>query len=566
VTGHDHYLRETIPAGPRAEREAEKARTRLLAQVDERRQPRTTATVVQLLERHLAEADLEANTRSTYRGYVNKHVVPFLGHVKVGALDADVLDSFYAELRRCRDHCSGRNNVDHRTDKPHVCDDRCRPHNCRPLSASAIRQIHFILSGAFKRAVRWHWVGVNPIKQGEPPSAPMPNPEPPTPQEAARIVNEAWRDPDWGTLVWLTMVTGVRRGELCALRWRHLDFSTGVLVVRRSIAQRDGRTWEKDIKTHQQRRITLDKDTVQLLKEHRERCESQAATLGVELGDEAFVFSRAPDNSTHLLPDSVTYRYGLLARRLGIATSLHKLRHYSATELIAAGVDIRTVAGRLGHGSGGVTTLRVYAAWVSESDQRAAGNLASRMPPRPRQAAYPPADLADFKPSRPYEEVAVGLREQILDGTLPAGIPIPSVKQLAREHEVSAGTVQRAVELVKRWGLVEVNPGRRNIVRRPLAPQADGDGVSTDPIKPAGQLASDPSNPEPLDLEIRKLGQVVSTVRTVADLTDHHVLGSLLGAAVKRNGDATSEIGDYDMVVRRADERKAVMIFVAAVP
>jgi hypothetical protein len=131
---------------------------------------------------------------------------------------------------------------------------------------------------------------------------------------------------------------------------------------------------------------------------------------------------------------------------------------------------------------------------------------------------------------------------------------------------VSAGTVQRAVELVKRWGLVEVNPRRRNIVRRPLGPQADGDGVSTDPVKPAAQLTSVPSNPEPLDLEIRKLGQVVSTVRTVADLTDHNVLGRLLGAAVRRNGDATSEIGDYDMVVHRAGDRDAVMIFVAAVP
>lgn len=97
-------------------------------------------------------------------------------------------------------------------------------------------------------------------------------------------------------------------------------------------------------KTHQQRRITLDDDTLQLLREHRTRCESRAASLGVTLDGDAFIFSWAPDSSTHLLPDSVTYRYGLLARRLGIKTSLHKLRHYSATELITAGVDIRTVA------------------------------------------------------------------------------------------------------------------------------------------------------------------------------------------------------------------------------
>ena len=74
-----------------------------------------------------------------------------------------------------------------------------------------------------------------------------------------------------------------------------------------------------------------------------------------------------------------------MCRQLGIDSHLHALRHYSATELLSAGVDLRTVAGRLGHGGGGATTLRVYAAWVSESDQRAAEILGSRVqrPPRP---------------------------------------------------------------------------------------------------------------------------------------------------------------------------------------
>jgi integrase len=78
----------------------------------------------------------------------------------------------------------------------------------------------------------------------------------------------------------------------------------------------------------------------------------------------------------------MTQRYDRLAKRLGIDSHLHALRHYSATELIAAGTDIRTVAGRLGHGGGGSTTLRVYAAWLSEADQRAASVLSGRMPAR----------------------------------------------------------------------------------------------------------------------------------------------------------------------------------------
>jgi hypothetical protein len=65
---------------------------------------------------------------------------------------------------------------------------------------------------------------------------------------------------------------------------------------------------------------------------------------------------------------------------------LRALRHYSGTELLTAGVDLRTVAGRLGHGGGGAKTLRVYAAWVAESDRLAAEILGGRMT-RPKPPA-----------------------------------------------------------------------------------------------------------------------------------------------------------------------------------
>lgn len=75
-----------------------------------------------------------------------------------------------------------------------------------------------------------------------------------------------------------------------------------------------------------------------------------------------------------------------MATEAGVKTHIHALRHYSATELLTAGVDLRTVAGRLGHGGGGATTLRVYAAWVAASDRKAAEILGSRMPKRlPRE-------------------------------------------------------------------------------------------------------------------------------------------------------------------------------------
>jgi hypothetical protein len=80
--------------------------------------------------------------------------------------------------------------------------------------------------------------------------------------------------------------------------------------------------------------------------------------------------------------------------KLEIRTHLHAIRHYSATELLASGVDLRTVAGRLGHGSGGATTLRVYAAYLSRADQAASELLAGRLPAPPK--AGRPSDSQDL--------------------------------------------------------------------------------------------------------------------------------------------------------------------------
>lgn len=173
VTKKRLYLGETIPAGRDARALAERARIRLVNEVNERRNPRTSATVSQLLDRYLREARLARKTLSTYRGLVDRHVLPFIGGVKVGSVDADVLDSLYAELNRCRQHC----------------DSRCRSHVCRPLSAPSIRHIHWILSGAFRRALRLRWITVNPMMLAEPPRRTPPSPKPPTPEQAF-VLNE----------------------------------------------------------------------------------------------------------------------------------------------------------------------------------------------------------------------------------------------------------------------------------------------------------------------------------------------------------------------------------------
>jgi integrase len=468
VSKKKHYLTETVPAGPTAEKEAERIRTRFLNQVDERRNPRTKATLNQLLDRWLEVAELEPTTRSGYVRKLDKHVRPVLGDIPVGRLDPETLEAFYAVLRRCRDRCDGRPRTRHRVAGRHKCDAQCRRHECRPLAPATVRQIHAILGAALSRAVRWRWLAVSPAEQAVAPVAARPDPRPPTPDQAARIVVEAWKDPDWGMLVWLAMVTGARRGELCAMGWDRLDFASGVLEIRTSIAQVGTRTWEKPTKTHQQRRIALDEQTMGLLRAYHLRCVERAAVLGLKLVAEARIFSPVPDGSAWLKPDTVGQRYERMCARLGWDMNLHQLRHYSATELISAGVDVRTVAGRLGHGGGGTTTLKVYSAWRAEADQRAAGTLGVRMPAPPVEVdaavplAVPPVEIDDD--GSPYRRIAADLRGAVACGALRPDDALPTLVDLAERYGVSVGTAHRAIALLKSDGAVHARRGRRAVV------------------------------------------------------------------------------------------------------
>jgi DNA-binding transcriptional regulator YhcF (GntR family) len=280
-------------------------------------------------------------------------------------------------------------------------------------------------------------------------------------------------------LVWIAMTTGARRGELCAMRWDLLDLDNAVLTIQTSIGQDGSKTWEKPTKTHQQRRISLDEATVTLLRIYRQRCEAQAAEFALELAADGRIFSPDIDHSTWLKPDTVTQRYERMCNRLGWQMNIHQLRHYSATELITAGVDVRTVAGRLGHGGGGATTLRVYTAWISEADQRAAGNLSGRMPTPPITINADGTATHTLEPdtSNPYQQIATDLRSAINCGALHIGDALPPVAELAHRYNVALSTAHRAIALLKDAGLVKVSRGRRAVVIGPSEPQGQASSV-----------------------------------------------------------------------------------------
>jgi hypothetical protein len=99
VSKKDLYLTEVVPPGPRQSREAEQARTRLLNQVDEKRNPKTRATVDQLIAKYFEVLDVDTQTMRGYRSKYKNHIKPLIGSQPLTRLDIEILDSFYAELR-----------------------------------------------------------------------------------------------------------------------------------------------------------------------------------------------------------------------------------------------------------------------------------------------------------------------------------------------------------------------------------------------------------------------------------------------------------------------------------
>lgn len=484
--------------------EAEKLRTKFLAQVDEQRHPRSKATVRQILERWMTVCDVDDGTRERYEDLIRIYLNPTFGHLPGSKLNAEMLELFYARLRRCKQQCERKlDGVD--------------GHRCVKLAPATIRKMHFILHPAFDSAVHWNYLGTNVVDLVDPPKVPRHKPDPPSAQEAARMLNKAWAlDPDWATFLWKAMVTGCRRGELCSLQWCDVDFETQILTVAFSEQRlRKRKRRRKATKGDRERRISFDSDTADLLLALRERQTARCETLGIALATTAYVFSFSPDCMDPMEPDYATRRYRYQANKLGISSHrLHSLRHYSATELIAAGVDLRTVAGRLGHGSGGATTLKHYAAWMPSADERAATILSKRLPRPGRVEQTAPmivngralacrcgnvttwavlvaergrvyatcrdcgAQVVGTDPDAPnavveneveevppYKLIAANLRKRIADGDLAPGHLLPTVKELAATYSVSVGTAHRAIALLTEEGLVTVRRGARAIVK-----------------------------------------------------------------------------------------------------
>jgi integrase len=240
------------------------------------------------------------------------------------------------------------------------------------LSDRTVKHIHVLARRVFGHALRQGDIKRDPCNEIDAPKV--------APKEAAvlrteevPVMLEALRGTALYMIAVVALGTGMRRGELCALRWDAIDLESGQLEVRQSLEQtrRGGLRFKEPKTKHGRRRISLPPSVITCLQEHRLRQLEQRMMLGLgKPPADALVFS-APDGQP-LAPDNVTNAFTRALANAGLPhVGLHTLRHSHASMLIKAGEDIVTISRRLGHASPTIT-LSTYAHLVSTKDGAAA--------------------------------------------------------------------------------------------------------------------------------------------------------------------------------------------------
>ena len=284
---------------------------------------------------------------------IKVHLIPRFGHLRVGDLTTAGIDAFYADLRSHGGRDGGG------------------------LSDGTVHRIHGVLSRALTQAVRWEWVWTNPARHACPPVAHRREIFSPPPHAVAKLLTATQETPGLHSFFRLAVSTGARRGQLCALRWTDLDFERNTVSFARSLAEGpEGGVQIVPTKNHKRNRVEVDDATMAQVRRHRDHVDERAAAAGVELLPDAYVFAREADGASPWRPNWVTMMFIRLRDDNGLAGHrLHDLRHFMATEMLAAGVPIPVVSARLAHNRVS-TTLDVYAHAVPGGDRTAADGLA----------------------------------------------------------------------------------------------------------------------------------------------------------------------------------------------
>ena len=339
--------RRTLSGSAPTKRAAMELRNELLVRAGiltglEREAPAGVATVAELFDEFIRVGGGSPASKRIYLLAFNRHLRPAIGSIPARNLRARDLNAVYAAM------------------------------TAAGLAPATVRKVHTIASAMCTYGTKHEWMADNPARKADPPALRKTKVRAtPIPETAALI--RALEGTPIGLLVLASAALGTRRGETLGLQWGDIDFAAGQITIQRRVTVVPGGIEIVDAtKNETSRTIAVDPVTLHRFSAHLTEAQAIAAVAGFSLPSTAYVFARDLEGRLPWHPSTATHKLAAIRRRLGLsdAAHLHGLRHHVATSLLAAGVDVRTVAERLGNGPDVV--LSTYAHFVPAADQAAA--------------------------------------------------------------------------------------------------------------------------------------------------------------------------------------------------
>ena len=303
-------------------------------------------TLAEWLEKWLSEYKVNTVRASTLNGYradIMNYVIPRLGYKKISFITTNDIQKMYVDIKE-----NGR--IKNREKLGSV------------LSDSMVRSIHMMLHQAFEDAVKERLISKNPTKGTTIPKKSHTEMQVLNKEQTDRFFEEVDKDEIWRDFFYTELTTGLRRGEICGLKWCDFDEKNGTLnICRTASAKKGGGVSIGETKTDMGKRlIYLPESTVAILKKRKKLAQTE------------WIFPNPYRPEDPRLPNGAYQKLKSILKKANLPSiRFHDLRHTFATHALTSGVDAKTLSKILGHTNASFT-LDTYTHVTSDMPDRAA--------------------------------------------------------------------------------------------------------------------------------------------------------------------------------------------------
>lgn len=369
--------------------------------------------------------DLRENSHRAYDGYLRVHILPRIGNIPLNKLTTNDLQQFYLWLKK-----DGRTAF--------------RERYGNGLSDHMLMNIHCFIRRALDKAVKENLIPLNPALECKVPTAHRKEMKVLTREEMQRLLIQA-RYEGYYEVFLLELATGLRLGELMALQWDDLNFTTGELRVNKQVIRTsEGLTVTEPKTKAAVRTVILPPSVLNALKEHRKTVDSQ------------WLFPSPKIDGKPMYPGNVSQRLQKILKHAGCKhVRFHDLRHTFATNALEHGMDIKTLSTIIGHVSS-ATTLNVYSHVTDDMRKQAAVSIdqgIAKAEPQVSKQAAPQKTMTEFRPAQGKRRKhgtgsIIHRKENLWEGRYSAVMPDGTRKNRAVSGKTEEECEARLAELI----------------------------------------------------------------------------------------------------------------------